>query len=152
MNRFRLAAFFACVVLFASCGTKNVSEPVDPTLSIEGTWAMDTAVEISGKTVGFGGRFLFHPNRTASDTMERFSSNGEIRTNPWYATKWTWSVVRDDIAMTKESCSVRDSGGHWLASTCLPPLQDTIAAGASASIRYFTRIIEGIPLTYHKSY
>lgn len=145
MNRFRLAAIFACVVLFASCGTKNVSEPevVDDgsdslaalakfdslvTEAISGVWSYEAIQTISGAKTTITANATILPSGEASDTITTRSSSGGVVDNPSYATQRTWSLAGKDLVFAKTSCSKRGNDGTWASETCVQPLNDTLDA------------------------
>lgn len=145
MNRFRLAAFFACVVLFASCGTKNVSEPevTDDgsdslvaqakfdslvTEAISGVWRYETIETVSGVRKTITANAVVLPTGTSSDTITTRSSSGGVVDNPSYATQRTWSLSGRNLVFAKTSCSQRGNNGAWSNDVCVTPLNDTLNA------------------------
>lgn len=145
MNRFRLAAFFACVVLFASCGTKNVSEPevTDDgsdslaaqakfdslvTEAISGVWGYESIQMISGVKTTITANATVLSSGVSSDTITTQSWSGDENSNPPYATLRTWSIAGKDLVFVKTSCSEQGNDGIWAAQTCAEPLNDTLNA------------------------
>lgn len=144
MNRFRLAAISACVVLFASCGTKNVSEPqVSDDLTdsltqaefaalvgskLSGNWSYEAIETISGVRTTITANATILPSGTSSDTLETRSSSQGVIDNPMYATQRSWSLSGRNIVFVKTSCSQRGNDGVWASGACLAPLNDTLNA------------------------
>jgi len=145
MNRFRLAAIFACVVLFASCGTKNVSEPevVDDgsdslaaqarfdslvTEAISGIWSYETIQQIGGAKTTITANATVLPSGVSSDTITTLNTSGGSVDNPSYATQRTWNISGKNLVFVKTSCSKQGNDGIWAAQTCAEPLNDTLDA------------------------
>ncbi len=142
MNRFRLAAIFACVVLFASCGTKNVSEPevVDDgsdslaaqarfdslvTEAISGIWDYKPTPNPGAET-SIAARIVVLPSGKSYDTITVL--NRATEENSWHATERTWNLSGKALIFTQISCRKLGNDEKWVDQTCAEPLNDTLEA------------------------
>ena len=166
MNRFRLAAIFACVALFASCGTKNVSEPelIDDgsdslaaqatfdslvTEAISGVWGYETLLTDSGLKATLTANATVLPSGVSSDTITTRRQSEVGFTTLVYATQRTWSISGKDLVFVKTACSKRD-GGVWAPLTCAEPLNDTLDADSLLDGSLLALRSHLGPLTYQR--